>query len=156
MAAHNMAANTNSVRTAHARRPAHTSSSKRARGGAEKIARIKVFRAGTPERFWPCSCLSVQRRIIPYMSVRVEFRWDSGLVDRVDGARGDVPRSVWVRRAVERALGEGWAVQAGGEHAADPNSVVSLSAAAEQPEPASERSFSGVDRAAAFRRATQR
>lgn len=32
-------------------------------------------------------------------------RWDRGLVERVDRARGDVPRTVWVRRLVERELG---------------------------------------------------
>lgn len=38
------------------------------------------------------------------MALPVSFRWDEGFVARVDAARGDVPRSVFVRRAVERAL----------------------------------------------------
>lgn len=40
-----------------------------------------------------------------YMARPLSFRWDEGFVARVDAARGDVPRSVWVRRAVEQALG---------------------------------------------------
>jgi hypothetical protein len=40
------------------------------------------------------------------MSIRVQFRWRSEFLERVDAARGDVARSVFVRRAVERALGE--------------------------------------------------
>lgn len=36
----------------------------------------------------------------------VSFRWEAGLIEAVDGVRGDVPRSVWVRRAVEVALAE--------------------------------------------------
>jgi hypothetical protein len=40
------------------------------------------------------------------MSIRVQFRWKSEFLERVDVARGDVARSVFVRRAVERALGE--------------------------------------------------
>lgn len=39
-----------------------------------------------------------------YMTGAVSFRWDEEFVARVDRARGDVPRSVFVRRAVERAL----------------------------------------------------
>lgn len=38
------------------------------------------------------------------MSIRVDFRWSEELLASVDEARGDVSRSVWVRRAVERAL----------------------------------------------------
>jgi hypothetical protein len=40
------------------------------------------------------------------MSVRVEFRWGTEFLERVDVARGDVARSVFVIRAVERVLGE--------------------------------------------------
>jgi hypothetical protein len=39
------------------------------------------------------------------MALPVSFRWDEAFVKRIDEARGDVPRSVFVRRAVERALG---------------------------------------------------
>lgn len=39
-----------------------------------------------------------------YMAVPVSFRWDEDFVKRIDGARGDVSRSRFVRRAVERAL----------------------------------------------------
>jgi len=38
------------------------------------------------------------------MALPISFRWDEEFVARIDAARGDVPRSVWVRRAVERAL----------------------------------------------------
>jgi hypothetical protein len=48
--------------------------------------------------------LSVQCRSLTYMSVRVEFRWSTELLARVDAVRGDVPRASWVRRAVEQAL----------------------------------------------------
>jgi hypothetical protein len=44
------------------------------------------------------------------VSVRVEFRWSEEFAARVDAARktdaGDVSRASWVRRVVERALGE--------------------------------------------------
>jgi hypothetical protein len=40
------------------------------------------------------------------MARPVSFRWDEEFVAAIDRARGDVPRSVWVRRAVERALEE--------------------------------------------------
>ena len=40
------------------------------------------------------------------MTLPVSFRWSEEFVGRIDRARGDVPRSVWVRRAVERALEE--------------------------------------------------
>jgi hypothetical protein len=43
---------------------------------------------------------------MPYMSIRVQFRWKPEFLERVDVARGDVARSVFVRRAVERVLGE--------------------------------------------------
>jgi hypothetical protein len=36
---------------------------------------------------------------------RMELRLSSDLVKQIDRARGDVPRAVWVRRAVEQALG---------------------------------------------------
>jgi hypothetical protein len=38
------------------------------------------------------------------MEARLEVRVPAGLLERVDAARGDVPRSVWVRRALEAAL----------------------------------------------------
>ena len=45
----------------------------------------------------------------------VSFRWSDEKLAAVDAARGDVPRSVWVWRAVERALGEvGSGVASGG------------------------------------------
>ncbi len=40
------------------------------------------------------------------MAVPVSFRWGEEFVARVDLARGDVPRSLFVRRCVERALGD--------------------------------------------------
>lgn len=40
-----------------------------------------------------------------YMAVPVSFRWDEDFVRRIDAARGDVPRSVFVRRAVEAVIG---------------------------------------------------
>jgi hypothetical protein len=36
----------------------------------------------------------------------LSFRWDPEFVARIDDARGDVPRSKFVRRAVERVLSE--------------------------------------------------
>lgn len=36
----------------------------------------------------------------------VSFRWSPELVARIDSARGDVARTIWVRRAVERALSD--------------------------------------------------
>lgn len=42
-----------------------------------------------------------------YMARPVSFRWDESLVGRIDAARGDVPRSVFVRRAVEARLALG-------------------------------------------------
>jgi hypothetical protein len=38
------------------------------------------------------------------MALPVSFRWDEEFVKRVDVARGDVSRSLWVRRAVEERL----------------------------------------------------
>jgi hypothetical protein len=35
----------------------------------------------------------------------VSFRFPDGLVERIDEARGDVPRTRWVVRALEAALG---------------------------------------------------
>jgi hypothetical protein len=40
-----------------------------------------------------------------YMAQPLSFRWDEGFVARIDEARGLVPRSAFVRRAVEQALG---------------------------------------------------
>lgn len=34
----------------------------------------------------------------------LSFRWPAEFVARIDAARGDVPRSAFVRRAVERVL----------------------------------------------------
>lgn len=42
-----------------------------------------------------------------YMQQPVSFRWSQELIRRVDAVRGDVPRSRWVRRVVEQALGDG-------------------------------------------------
>jgi hypothetical protein len=42
-----------------------------------------------------------------YMPQPLSFRWDPEFIARIDAARGDVSRSLFVRRAVERALGEG-------------------------------------------------
>jgi hypothetical protein len=39
-----------------------------------------------------------------YMAKPVSFRWDEEFVARLDEARGDVPRSAFVRRAIEQAL----------------------------------------------------
>lgn len=41
-----------------------------------------------------------------YMSepVPISFRWHKDFVARIDAARGDVPRSTWVRRAIEERL----------------------------------------------------
>lgn len=39
------------------------------------------------------------------MAQPLSFRWDEEFVARIDSARGDVSRSLWVRRAVEQALG---------------------------------------------------
>lgn len=38
------------------------------------------------------------------MAQPLSFRWDAELIKRIDAARGDVPRSMFVRRAVESAL----------------------------------------------------
>lgn len=38
------------------------------------------------------------------MSKPLSFRWDEGFVTRLDAAAGDVPRSAFVRRAVEREI----------------------------------------------------
>jgi hypothetical protein len=40
------------------------------------------------------------------MAVPVSFRWDEEFVRRLDEARGLVPRSAFVRAAVDRAIGE--------------------------------------------------
>ena len=61
----------------------------------------------------------------------VSFRWSDEKLAAVDAARGDVPRSVWVWRAVEQALGKvGPGVASGGGLP----SAVDLPASAEQPE----------------------
>lgn len=39
-----------------------------------------------------------------YMALPVSFRWDPEFVAKIDAARGDVSRSLWVRRAVEHQL----------------------------------------------------
>jgi hypothetical protein len=39
-----------------------------------------------------------------YMTNPVSFRWDAELLERIDAVREDVPRSAWVRRAVESRL----------------------------------------------------
>lgn len=39
-----------------------------------------------------------------YMALPVSFRWDEEFVARIDVARGDVPRSTFVRRAIERQI----------------------------------------------------
>ena len=41
---------------------------------------------------------------------RLSFRCDEDLLARVDAARGHEPREHWLRRAVERALGDAEAV----------------------------------------------
>lgn len=64
-----------------------------------------------------------------YMALPVSFRWDEEFVAAIDAARGDVPRSVWVRRAVEQALGDISRLQRVGP---GPSAVVSA-APAEQP-----------------------
>ena len=38
------------------------------------------------------------------MSKRVELNWPNELVSQIDYVRGDVPRSVWIRRAAEFQL----------------------------------------------------
>ena len=38
------------------------------------------------------------------MALPISFRWDDAFVHRLDAARGDVPRSAFVRKAVEAAL----------------------------------------------------
>lgn len=38
------------------------------------------------------------------MALPVSFRWDEEFIARVDEARGDVPRSTWIRRTVEMRL----------------------------------------------------
>ena len=35
---------------------------------------------------------------------RVELRLSADLLEEIDKARGDVPRSVWIRRAIEERL----------------------------------------------------
>jgi hypothetical protein len=60
----------------------------------------------------------------------VSFRWPTELVARIDLARGDVPRSAWVRRAVEQALENASRVAPGGVVR---ESVTPLPAPAEQP-----------------------
>jgi hypothetical protein len=57
------------------------------------------------------------------------MRCSDGLVERVDLARGDVPRERWLRRAVEQALGES---KAFGTHASP---LGGEPAPAEQPVP---------------------
>lgn len=51
-------------------------------------------------RYLSCSCATLH-----YMDLNpVSFRWSDEKLARVDAARGDVPRSVWVWRAVEARL----------------------------------------------------
>lgn len=39
-----------------------------------------------------------------YMALPVSFRWDKPFIERIDAARGDVPRTIFVQRAVEQVL----------------------------------------------------
>lgn len=69
-------------------------------------------------------------------SKQVNLRLDVGLLERVDRARGDLPRERWLRRAVERALSE--TKEPASSEQASPGSVpssegVRLAAPAEQP-----------------------
>ena len=36
---------------------------------------------------------------------RLDITWPAPLIERIDNARGDVPRSTWIRRSVEKTLG---------------------------------------------------
>ena len=95
------------------------------------------------------------------MALPVSFRWDEGFVARVDAARGDVPRSVFVRRAVERALAPfeddpGWAERVKRRIAMTPEEVKRYGLNPppefyESPAPAEEP----LSRAEMFKRATQ-
>jgi hypothetical protein len=94
-----------------------------------------------------------------YMAQPLSFRWDEEFVARIDLVRGDVPRSVFVRRAVEVALGSDESSRrlvAMMRDREKPNSVAETSAAISKvyakPRP-DERPLS---RAEMFKRATQR
>ena len=53
------------------------------------------------------------------MSRVLNFRWDEKFVSAIDKARGDVSRSLWVRRAVEARLALGDDVRHGGSDIAE-------------------------------------
>jgi hypothetical protein len=39
-----------------------------------------------------------------YMALPISFRWDKEFIDQIDAMRGAVPRSAFVRAAIEQAL----------------------------------------------------
>ena len=41
---------------------------------------------------------------LPTQKRMLSFRWTPELVAKIDAVRGDVPRTVWVLRAIEAAL----------------------------------------------------
>lgn len=46
----------------------------------------------------------------------VNVRWPPDLLQRIDAARGIVPRSAWIRRAAERELEREQAANGAGNH----------------------------------------
>lgn len=86
--------------------------------------------------------------------VSINLTLSEGLLKELDETRGDVPRVRFIRRAIERAVDEAERERRG---VAAAESIV---AKPEGVPPAivesARRVLSGVDRAAAFRRATQK
>jgi hypothetical protein len=86
------------------------------------------------------------------MALPVSFRWDEGFVKRIDEARGDVPRSVWVRRAVEEKLGR----SVGGLTPAEVSRLERLGVVKAPAPSLHEQPEQPLSRAEMFKRATQR
>jgi hypothetical protein len=89
-----------------------------------------------------------------YMSQPLSFRWDKAFIERIDDARGLIPRSAFVRDAVERKLE---ATSAAGDEKSAPipstSDARTVSRAASAGRSAPPRT---PDRTAAFRQATAR
>lgn len=105
--------------------------------------------------------------------VKLSISLPDALADRIDAERGDVPRSVWIRRAVERALSGASPVgdpSADKSHQSSGVSSPRSAAPAEQPryvQATAEEAAAhpgkrvivdtdGLSRAEAFKRATQK
>lgn len=79
-------------------------------GGGERTAHAISNDSSVVVRLFWVPMAAVHRRWLPYIcrgmarTARLELRVDPGLLARVDAARGDVPRSRWVERALEAML----------------------------------------------------